>query len=214
VHRLLELVDLAVPAPPDDAEVEALVRGWYPAVSADELARIRAFVGSYAGSALAVRIATLAGVRPERPFAFELDGVLVNGRLDVLWLEGDRALVLDYKTNALLGRDPAEIVEEEYLTQQVVYAIACLRAGAREVEVVYHFLEDADAVVSRVFTAEDAEGLEARLSASIARIRAGDFTPTPSAFACSGCPVLDVVCAGPRLGGGFEEHDPQSELAG
>ena len=81
-------------------------------------------------SALAARIAALRGVRPERPFAFELDGVLVNGRLDVLWLEGERALVLDYKTNALLGRDPAEIVEEEYLTQQIVYAIACLRAGA------------------------------------------------------------------------------------
>ena len=41
---------------------------------------------------------------------------------------------------------------DEYLTQQTVYAIACLRAGAREVEVVYHFLEEADAVVSTVFT--------------------------------------------------------------
>ena len=91
----------------------------------------RASSRSYTGSALAARIAGLDGVRPERPFAFELDGVLVNGRLDVLWLEGERALVLDYKTNALLGRDPAEIVEEEYLTQQVVYAIACLRAGAQ-----------------------------------------------------------------------------------
>ena len=68
-------------------------------------------------------------------------------------------------------------------------------------EVVYHFLEDADAVVSRTFTAEDAAGSKAGLSASIARIRAGEFRPTPSAFACSGCPALDVVCAGPRLGG-------------
>jgi len=43
--------------------------------------------------------------------------------------------------------------------------------------------------------------LEAGLSASIAAIRAGEFQPTPSPFACSGCPALDVVCAGPRLGG-------------
>jgi hypothetical protein len=161
-------------------------------------------VRSYTGSTLALRIAGLRGVRPERPFAFELDEVLVNGRLDVLWLEGERALVLDYKTNALLGRDPAEIVEEEYLTQQIVYAIACLRAGATEVEVVYHFLEDPDAVVSRVFTSADAPRLEGLLSDSIARIRAGEFRPTPSAFACSGCPALNVVCAGPRLGG-FDE---------
>ena len=40
--------------------------------------------------------------------------MLVNGRLDVLWRDGDAALVLDYKTNALLGRDPAEIVAAEY----------------------------------------------------------------------------------------------------
>jgi len=212
VHRLLELVDLAAPAPPEEAALEAQVRDWYPAVSGDELARIGDFVRAYTGSALAARIARLDGVRPERPFAFELDGVLVQGRLDVLWLEGGRALVLDYKTNALLGRDPAEIVAEEYLTQQVVYAIACLRAGAAEVEVVYHFLEDPDAVVSTTYTAEDAVRLEEGLSASIARIRAGEFRPTPSPFACSGCPALDVVCAGPRLGGGLGEYDlPPSE---
>ena len=57
-----------------------------------------------------------------------------------------------------------------------------------------------DAVVSTMFIADDAERLEASLSASIARIRDGEFHPTPSAFACSGCPALDVVCAGPRLG--------------
>ena len=200
-HRLLELVDLAAPEAPEPAELEGLVRAWYPAVTDAEVACIDAFVRSYTGSALAARIAGLQGARPERPFAFEHDGVLVNGRLDVLWLEGEEALVLDYKTNALNGRDPAEIVEEEYLTQQVVYAIACLRSGARRVEVVYHFLEQSEAVVSRVFTHEDAERLEEGLSVSIARIRAGEFRATPSAFACSGCPALDVVCAGPRLGG-------------
>ena len=200
-HRLLELVDLAAPEAPEPAELEGLVRAWYPAVTDAEVACIDAFVRSYTGSALAARIAGLQGARPERPFAFEHDGVLVNGRLDVLWLEGEEAIVLDYKTNALNGRDPAEIVEEEYLTQQVVYAIACLRSGARRVEVVYHFLEQSEAVVSRVFTHEDAERLEEGLSVSIARIRAGEFRATPSAFACSGCPALDVVRAGPRLGG-------------
>ena len=204
VHRLLELVDLARPADPDAATLARHVRAWYPSVSDDEIARVAAFVRTYTGSALATRIASLGGARPERPFAFELDGVLVNGRLDVLWLDGEDALVLDYKTNTLNGRDPAEIVEDEYATQQIVYAVACLRAGAVRVEVVYHFLEDADAVVSTTYTSADAERLEAALSGSIARIREGAFTPTPSAFACSGCPALDVVCAGPRLGGVFE----------
>ena len=43
VHRLLELVDLQAPAPP---EVEQ-VRAWYPAVTEEELARIAGFIASY-----------------------------------------------------------------------------------------------------------------------------------------------------------------------
>jgi hypothetical protein len=109
--------------------------------------------------------------------------------------------VLDYKTNALLGRDPAEIVDEEDETQRAVYALACLRAGAEDAEIVYQFLEAPDAVVSTRYASADAPRLEVSLSRSIARIGAGEFRPTPSAFACSGCPALDVICAGPRLGG-------------
>jgi hypothetical protein len=168
-------------------------------VGDDELERISAFVTSYCTSELAARIATLDGARPERPFAFEHEGVLLHGRLDVLWREGPRALVLDYKTNSLAEGTPEEIVEADYRLQRLVYALACFRAGADEVEVVYHFLERADAVVSTPFIREELPLLEAELSAAIARIDAGEFVPTPSEFTCSGCPALDVVCAGPRL---------------
>ena len=49
------------------------------------------------------------------------------------------------------------------------------------------------------YKAEEASALEAELSEAIARINAGEFRPTPSDFACSECPALDLVCAGPRL---------------
>ena len=202
VHRLLELVDLSAPEPPD---VE-LVRSWYPSVSDDELGRIAGFVGSYCESELARRIAGLAGARPERPFAFEHDGVLLHGRLDVLQREGTRALVLDYKTNSLAEGSPEEIVEADYRLQRLVYALACFRAGAEEVEVVYHFLERADAVVAHTFERAELPALEAELSEAIAAIRAGEFVPTPSEFTCAGCPALDVVCAGPRLSGASQRH--------
>jgi hypothetical protein len=136
----------------------------------------------------------------ERPFAFELDDVLLNGRLDVLWRSGGDALVLDYKTNVLEGREPEEIVDAEYRAQRSVYALACLRAGAERVEVAYQFLEAPDAVVSARYTLADVDGLERELRETIARIREGDFRPTPSPYACSGCPALDRVCAGPELG--------------
>jgi len=194
-HRLLELVDLRTPVVPDVDQV----RGWYPAVSDEELERIREFVGNYCGSDTARRVASLPGARAERPFAFEHDGVLLHGRIDVLWREGARAFVLDYKTNALGESTPEEIVEEDYRLQRLVYALACFRAGAEEVEVVYHFVERRDAVVETTFVRDELSALEEELSEAIARINRGEFVPTPSDFACAGCPALDLVCAGPRL---------------
>jgi ATP-dependent exoDNAse (exonuclease V) beta subunit len=211
-HRLLENVSLREPVTPSREELAATVRGWYPSVSDDELARIEGFVDAYCGSSLARRIASLSDVDPERPFAFEHDGVLLHGRLDALSLADGRALVLDYKTNQLDERQPAAVVEAEYRLQRLVYALACLAAGAAEVEVVYQFLERPEDVVSATFGHADRPVLEAELSAAIARIRDADFRPTPSEFACSGCPALDVVCAGPRLGGGDGAWSPTPEL--
>ena len=195
VHRLLEQVDLGSPTLPDLEQV----RAWYPAVTDEELERIRGLVAAYCDSDVGRRVAELPGASVERPFAFEHDGVLLHGRLDVLHQQDGRAVVVDYKTNILEEALPEEIVEEEYRLQRLVYALACFRAGAEEVEVVYQFLERPDAVVSTTFERAELPVLEAELSEAIGRIRAGQFTPTPSEQACAGCPALDVVCAGPRL---------------
>jgi ATP-dependent exoDNAse (exonuclease V) beta subunit len=195
VHRLLELLDLREPVAPDLEQV----RAWYPSVTDEELERIDEFVANYCRSDTALRVASLAGAKPERPFAFEHDGVLLHGRIDVLWRDGPRAFVLDYKTNLIGESTPEEIVEDDYRLQRLVYALACFRAGADEVEVVYHFVERPDAVVQTLFRRDEVAALEAELSEAIARINLGEFLPTPSDFACAGCPALDLVCAGPRL---------------
>jgi ATP-dependent helicase/nuclease subunit A len=197
-HRLLELVDPADPRPPD----ASVVRSWYPTVSGEELERIEAYVRAYCESELARRIATLGGAAPERPFAFEHDGVLFHGRLDVLHHDGRAALVVDYKTNVLGDRAPAEVIEGDYRLQRLVYALACMRAGAETVEVVYVFLERPDEPVATTFSRGEVGELERELSEAIARIDGGEFVPTPSEFTCAGCPALDLVCAGPRLGAG------------
>ncbi|MGI8862418.1 MAG: UvrD-helicase domain-containing protein [Gaiellaceae bacterium] len=199
VHRLLEEIPLDAPAPPAREELEASVRAWYPVVSEGELERIWGLVDAYCRSELARRIAGLEGARPETSFAFEHDGVLLHGRLDVLWRQNGKALVVDYKSNVLDGADPQEIVNAEYGLQRLVYALACLRDGAEEVEVAYQFLEQPDDVVSVTFSVRDIVELEAELSRAITRIRSGVFVPTPSEFVCAACPALDLVCAGPRL---------------
>ncbi|MGH3008624.1 MAG: UvrD-helicase domain-containing protein [Gaiellaceae bacterium] len=189
VHELLENLDLAAPILP---EIE------------DE--RIRTLVAAYCDSELAARIAALPDVTKERHFTFEHDGVLVHGFLDVFHLAGGRALVVDYKTNLIGDSSPQEIVEADYRLQRLVYALACFRAGAEEVEVFYQFLELPGAPVEARFSLAELPELEAELSEAIARIQAGEFRPTPSELACAGCPALDLVCAGPRL------RQPPAEL--
>ncbi len=117
----------------------------------------------------------------------------------MLWLDGSRALVADYKTNRLEEQSPAEVVEHDYRLQRLVYALACFRCGVEEVEVVYQFLERPNDPVAACYKAEEAPALEAELTAAIAEINAGEFRPPPSEFTCAECPALDLVCAGPRL---------------
>ena len=190
------------------------MRDLYAEASDEEIERIGRFVASYCESELATRVAAMPGAAVERSFSFEHDGVLLRGRLDVLQLADGHAFVLDYKTNSLAEGSPEEIVEQDYPLQRLVYALACFRAGAEQVEIVYHFLERPDAVVARTFSREEMPELEAQLSAAIALIHEGVFRPTPSEFVCADCPALDVVCAGPRLRGASAPPLPTAVAAG
>jgi ATP-dependent exoDNAse (exonuclease V) beta subunit len=211
VHFLLEALDLREPTPPGPEALAAAVHARYPAATDADLERIERLVQAYCDSDLAARLAALEGAAPERPFAFEHDGVLLHGRLDVLHRASGRAIVVDYKTNMLDELVPEEVVEHEYRLQRLVYALACFRAGDDHVEVVYQFLERPDEIVATTFDRSQVGELEGQLSTAIARIQEGIFVPTPSEFACSGCPALDVVCAGPRLRQHVES--PPAELA-
>jgi ATP-dependent helicase/nuclease subunit A len=207
VHFLLEELDLEDPRPPEPSAMAMAVRSRYPAVTDEELERIAGLVRAYCESEVAARIATLGGAATERPFAFEHDGVLLHGRLDVFHREGSTAVVVDYKTNVLEDASPEEVIERDYRLQRLVYALACFRDGAETVEVVYQFLEQPDQAVATTFDRSELPALETELSQAIERIQQGIFEPTPSEFVCAGCPVLDVVCAGPRL----REH-PESSI--
>ncbi len=199
VHALLEHVDIRSPAAPAGEELAAAVRARYPEATDAEVERIGGLAAAYCGSELARRVAAQPEARAEAPFAFEHDGVLLHGRLDVLSLADREAVVVDFKTNVLGEASPLDVTESDYRIQRLVYALAAFRAGAERVEVVYLFLERPQEPVSTSFVRADVAALESELSAEIARIREGRFVPTPSEIACAGCPALDVVCAGPRL---------------
>ena len=140
------------------------------------------------GSTLAQRLGALPGVTKERHFTFEHDGVLVHGFLDVLQLAEGKALVVDYKTDLIGESSPEEIVEADYRLQRPVYALACSGPARRRSRSSTQFLEAARTSRRGRVHARRAPALEAELSAAIARLQAGEFRPTPSEFACAGCP--------------------------
>jgi ATP-dependent helicase/nuclease subunit A len=181
------------------AETADLVLGRYPAATSEDLERVASLVDAWHASPLASELRGGAEPQPELPFAFAHDRVLLHGRFDLFRLDGSRALVVDYKTNRLEDLSPEEALEDDYSLQRLVYALAAFRAGADEVEVAYVFLEQPESPVRRTFGRAEVPALESELTAAITAIHEGDFRPTPSEFACAGCPALDVVCAGPRL---------------
>ena len=149
MHRLLETIDLANPQVVDLERV----RAWFPRVTDEELQLIAGFVASYCSSPLARRVAALDDVQTEVQFSFEHDGVLIRGFLDALHRDGDRALVVDYKTNTLAEHSPDEIVEHDYRLQRLVYALACFRSGATRSRSSTISSSAPDAIVATRFTA-------------------------------------------------------------
>jgi ATP-dependent helicase/nuclease subunit A len=202
VHGLLERLDFARPALPSKDEIAAQIARCGEPVRPEEVDEIAGLVEAFATSSLRERIASADRVRTELAFSFDLDtadgrSLLVNGVVDVHAGEGDRTLIVDYKSDRLADRDPEELVEAAYTTQRLVYALAALRAGAGRVEVVYAFLERPEEPVAALFDAGDAPRLENRLRELAGGVAAGRFEPSPSPWRglCGDCPGRTGLCS-------------------
>jgi ATP-dependent exoDNAse (exonuclease V) beta subunit len=204
-HQLLEALDFDRPAAPDAEAVLALGAAHGIELDAGQVEDLRALVAAVAGSPLRARIAAARRVRREAPFAFAADpggtGPLVSGFLDVLAEEPDGGvLIVDYKSDRLEGREPAAVVDHDYATQRIVYALAALRHGAPHVEVAYIFLERPAEPVSHTFTAADAAGLGERLLGLARGVleERWPVTDAPHRDLCGDCPGRRALCSWPE----------------
>jgi ATP-dependent helicase/nuclease subunit A len=202
VHRALESLDFARPEPPEADAVRALAEGEGVELTDADVDDVRALVAAFAASPLCARLAAARHVRREAAFAFALEpdgaGPLVNGFVDVIAREPDgAALVLDYKSDRLDGMDPDELVERDYATQRLVYALAALRDGAPRVEVAHCLLERPAEPVTRTYTPADAPELTARLSALAHGLLAHEFpvAAEPHRELCGDCPGRRALCS-------------------
>jgi ATP-dependent exoDNAse (exonuclease V) beta subunit len=201
VHALLETLDLRRGQAPTTAEAGAAAVRVGVRAAAAELDEAVAMVSSFLDTDLRRRLAAAADVRREEPFGFLLEpgGTVVSGFLDVLAREGARMIVVDYKSDRLDGAEPAAVVAESYRVQRLVYALAALKGGAAEVEVVHTFLEAPERPVSALYASSDAEALERELAGLAGGVLRREFTVSqvPHRALCHGCPGEAGLCSWP-----------------
>jgi ATP-dependent helicase/nuclease subunit A len=202
-HRLLETFDFKRAASFDVEAVHRCAVQLGGEIDADAAVETVAMLRGLAATPTAQRLAAAKQLRAEQPFCFTLaeGGRSIVGTFDAIATERDGGLVVvDYKTSAVSGADSlAEHAAREYGLQRLVYALAALRSGAREVEIVHWFLHRPDEPVSARFAADRLQGLESQLSARVeAAVQRGfGVSAEPNWRLCAGCPGRAALCSWP-----------------
>jgi ATP-dependent helicase/nuclease subunit A len=208
VHSLLEWSARNRWREPGDERVEAALREQgLDEGNAQVLALTKAFVDSPLREEL-----TDARVSPEVPFVLSVGGTLIRGSIDLLAVLPDGSvLVVDYKTDRLAGRDPAEIVGR-YSIQRDLYALAAAARGA-SVETAYVFLERPDPPVRENFDQAKLQAAQARVESVLERLAAGRFevTDRPHKALCADCPARERLCSHSTAAQMRDDPDPPIE---
>jgi ATP-dependent helicase/nuclease subunit A len=132
----------------------------------------------------------------EVPFVLPVSGTMLRGAIDLLVERPDgSALVVDYKTDRLEGRDPTAVAGR-YETQRDIYALAAAARGA-PVETAYVFLEQPDAPVRESFDPAGLKAARSRTEALLAELSQGEFEVTrhPHRALCHDCPARERLCS-------------------
>ncbi|MEI7625282.1 MAG: UvrD-helicase domain-containing protein [Actinomycetota bacterium] len=205
VHELLEQVDFADPLLPQDDAIAAVGARHSATFTEQQCSEIADLVKGFFGSELCRRLAGAETVLREEGFGFLLpcqgsDPLLINGAIDVLSWDGEDALIVDYKTDLIAKDAPDVLVAREYRTQQIVYALAALHAGAVKVDVNHLFLRRPLEPVSACFLATQRSELEDELAAMAAGIVARSYpvSTQPHRTLCQGCPGRASLCSWPN----------------
>ncbi|MFH1314374.1 MAG: UvrD-helicase domain-containing protein [Candidatus Eisenbacteria bacterium] len=137
VHRLLEVIDWERR---DGLESAAESEGQALGASPSMIAKAAKMVNKALASDLIDRIRRSDRYFKEVPFAFGADGTIIEGKMDVVFVEGDRITVVDFKTDKV-SRPDLKHKAETYRTQADTYARAIHSIFARPPhEVILFFL--------------------------------------------------------------------------
>jgi hypothetical protein len=189
VHAALRL--LAILGAVDDARYEAISRRH--GLDHNMRARVRSAVDAFVATPIAAR-ARQASAVPEVPFAVVVGGRMLVGSLDLMFREGEAAVVVDYKTG------DSDLTEAQaaarYRRQAECYALAAEASGARTAEVHFVEVEHGGRTTSFAFGAKEVAAIEGVVAGVFARMEAGEFGRRDAydPHVCGDCPVSGSLC--------------------
>ena len=160
VHRVMELCDLA-----DETSVSRAAAAVAAELERPDLTDEAAELAGACWRAEPVRAAAAAGsgvVHRELPIGALVEGVVLSGAIDLVYLDGTEWVVVDYKTDR--NAEP-EVLQERYEPQGAAYALAVEAATGGVVREVCFVAARANGLVVRV-PVDD--GLRERARAEIA----------------------------------------------
>ena len=160
VHRIMELCDLA-----DQTSVSRAAAAVAAELEHPDLADEAAELAGACWRAEPVRAAAAAGpgaVHRELPVGALVEGVVLSGAIDLVYLDGGQWVVVDYKTDRDAG---PQVLRERYEPQGAAYALAVEAATGGVVREVCFVAARVDGLVVRV-PVDD--GLRERARAEIA----------------------------------------------
>jgi ATP-dependent helicase/nuclease subunit A len=201
VHVLLESMDFARPQPPSAEDASGVARTIGASVGVEECEEIAALIAGALAAEPARRLRMARRARSEHPFAFSLGPTnpLVTGVLDLIVEQPDgSSLIVDYKSDRLAGDEDLErLVQRDYGFQRLLYGLAAIEDGAREVEVAHWFLERPQEWMAARFVADERNRLREQLLERVVRARAKGFavTEVPHRGICLTCPGRGGLCS-------------------
>ena len=128
-HRVMECLNYSKAGSTEDIknEIDRMVREEKLSLQQAECIKLKD-IDTFAGSSIGERIKrayAYGGVKREQPFVFEYDRQLVQGVIDLYFIEDGQLVIVDYKTDRVLrGRAGEDELRRRYSIQLDYYAMA------------------------------------------------------------------------------------------
>lgn len=182
VHKILERIGENGWIPPTDGAIEGLLAEHDVRTSAgDAPQKARAMIEGFIASDLGRRLKR-ESVETEANLLLRIGETTLRGSADLVVRDGNPPLIVDYKTDRLGDKTPAEKVNC-YLLQRDLYGLAVSAAlNSPVVQVSYVFLESPADPVTFEFDQADLTDARIKLEEIVGSITSGRyFAPSPGA---------------------------------